>query len=224
MEQRQKDAVYGYVRLEYGESFIKEIIGIIYQFYLIRIESNILNSEEKISLMDLLFNTLQKQEENQQMKSIDTKLLYRASEHAYDSRKFHELCDEKGATITIIHNEHNHIFGGYISKSWPKEMGWLADSNAFLFMVRPKCKCFPLQKEYKNHYEVIYSHSSYGPVFGAGCDIYIDDENNQQVGGGGISCSFTQTSKEMCGGNVEHESHNHTYKVLDYEVFGIQID
>ena len=77
--QRQRDTVYGYVRSNYT-GFITDIIEIIYQFYLIRIASNILNSNEEASLTNLLFDTLETQKENKNITSITTKLLYRASE------------------------------------------------------------------------------------------------------------------------------------------------
>ena len=87
-------------------------------------------------------------------------------------------------------------------------------------MVRPKCKCFALKEEHKNSNEVIASYKGYGPVFGAGCDIYIDDGQPQQ--GGGYTQSFTHTSRELFGSNKD-ESEDHEYRILDYEVFAIII-
>ena len=206
MSQRQKDAVYGYVRLEYGDLFIKEIIDIIYEFYLLYIGSNILNSEEEESLINLLYDTIKSQKGYEKIKSIQTKLLFRASEHDYNSRKFHELCDGQGATVTIIHNEHDYIFGGYISESWPKILKygekWSPDWNAFLFVIRPNCKCFELKEEHKNsdYKEVIYSDITYGPVFGEGCDIFITDRCHENKFNGGVPSSFTHTKQELYGG------------------------
>ena len=226
MEQKQRDVVYGYVRLNYKETFIMDIIEIIYQFYLIKIDSNILNSNEKLSLLNLLFDALKKQTGNEEMKNIDTKLLYRASENDRSAEKFHDLCEGEGATITIIHNEHDHVFGGYTSKSWPKcDIGytnwtWYEDSNAFLFMIRPKCKVFALKSNLSDEDKkgVIHACTGYGPIFGNGWDIYIGDKGNQH---GGTPSSFTHTSQEMCGAKIEDQWHNYTYKILDYEVFSI---
>ena len=47
-----------------------------------------------------------------------TKLLYRGSENEFLASKFHKLCDNKGATLTIIKSDTNKIFGGYIYNSW----------------------------------------------------------------------------------------------------------
>ena len=46
------------------------------------------------------------------------KLLYRASEHGYTAKSFHEYCDDKGPTLAIIKSSGGWIFGGYTTKSW----------------------------------------------------------------------------------------------------------
>jgi len=39
--------------------------------------------------------------------------LYRASRDGFEASKFHEKCDNKGATLTIIRNTIGRIFGGF---------------------------------------------------------------------------------------------------------------
>ena len=51
------------------------------------------------------------------------KLLYRASEHGYTARSFHDYCDDKGPTLIVIKSSggwfsKSCIFGGYTTKSW----------------------------------------------------------------------------------------------------------
>ena len=46
------------------------------------------------------------------------KLFYRASEHEYTAKSFHESCDEKGPTLVIIKSSGGWIFGGYTTQSW----------------------------------------------------------------------------------------------------------
>ena len=48
----------------------------------------------------------------------DMKLLYRASEHGYTAKSFHEYCDDKGPTLIIIKSSEGWIFGGYTTQSW----------------------------------------------------------------------------------------------------------
>ena len=47
------------------------------------------------------------------------KLLYRASEHGYSGKSFHEYCDNvNGPTLIVIKSSGGWIFGGYTTKSW----------------------------------------------------------------------------------------------------------
>ena len=48
----------------------------------------------------------------------DWKLRYRASEHNYSAKSFHECCDDKGPTLIIIKSSGGWIFGGYTTQSW----------------------------------------------------------------------------------------------------------
>ena len=48
------------------------------------------------------------------------KLLYRASEHEYSAKSFHECCDDKGPTLVIIKSSGGWIFGGYTTQSWSR--------------------------------------------------------------------------------------------------------
>ena len=185
MALRQELAVYGWVRENYDATFLDDIINIIFSFYRLVLDTQILNQQEQELFLKLLFDTLTKQEMNKNMRSINTELLFRASEHKFDCNKFHENCHNKGATITIIHNEHDHIFGGYTSKSWQwkgnsvnNTWNWYGDSNAFLFMVRPKCKLFGLRANLSDRDKkmVIHICDDNGPIFGNGWDIYIGDD------------------------------------------------
>ena len=46
------------------------------------------------------------------------KLLYRASEHDYSAKSFHEYCDDKGPTLVVIKSTNGCVFGGYTTESW----------------------------------------------------------------------------------------------------------
>ena len=230
-QQRQRDIVYGYVRLNYEVSFTLDVIDIIYNFYLIQITSNILNLEEQCSFMNLLYNRLKQQKENENIKSINTKLLFRASDNDYKcDETFHDFCDDQGATVTIIHNEHDHIFGGYTSKSWKlDEQLWFndeKDASCFLFMIRPKLECVEWKESVEKGKEAITSSANFGPIFGEGWDIYLynsytdqtnnDGQREMDIRGSGKSQSFEYLKQEMFGTDK-----GYGFKVLDFEVFSI---
>ena len=46
------------------------------------------------------------------------KLIYRASEHGYTAKSFHEYCDHKYPTLVIIKSDNDCIFGGYTTQTW----------------------------------------------------------------------------------------------------------
>ena len=49
------------------------------------------------------------------------KLIYRASEHEYSAKSFHECCNDKGPTLIVIKSDGGWIFGGYTTQSWSGE-------------------------------------------------------------------------------------------------------
>ena len=46
------------------------------------------------------------------------RLIYRASEHGYTAKSFHDYCDNKGPTLIVIKSSGGWIFGGYTKQSW----------------------------------------------------------------------------------------------------------
>ena len=227
MEQRQKDSVFGYVRLNYNGIYPNDIIQIIFQFYLIRIHSEILNSKEQSSFLDLLYKELTKQKGKGNIKEINTKLLYRASEHDYSADVFHALCGDKGPTICIIHNEFDRVYGGYANVSWKDGQSIKDDPNAFLFSIRPSVKAYGLTEEHKNGDQVIWSYPGYGPSFGGGSDMWVSDKCNQMVidgaqpNNGTSPISFNFKPGDLCGGTRTQGQNIHFCVVNDYEVFQI---
>ncbi|GES99116.1 carbohydrate-binding module family 13 protein [Rhizophagus clarus] len=74
-------------------------------------------------------------------------LLLRGSRDAFASKKFHEICDNRSHTITIIKvKDNNEILGGYNPIAW--ESG-----DAF---------------HVKNEYLATFNHSNFCPSFGTG--------------------------------------------------------
>lgn len=49
-------------------------------------------------------------------------LLYRGSRDGFKNKTFHEKCDNKGPTVTVLETLDNkgarNIVGGYLDKSW----------------------------------------------------------------------------------------------------------
>ena len=154
--------------------------------------------------------------------------LFRASDHKYSAAKFHDFCDDKGGTITIIKSNWGNIFGGYTSKSWTSYGGYYKDENAFLFVIKSndesiESKCPLLLELKKDHIGyAIYCDANVGPIFGGGGtgDIYIGDNCNKSDS---RSCqmSYGTPTINICGGNKEIFEGTYAFQVIDYSVFQI---
>ena len=63
-------------------------------------------------------------------------LLYRGSEHGFSAKSFHERCDNKGATLTVLKTSKGHIFGGYCTASWSSDARGVNDVTASVFSLK----------------------------------------------------------------------------------------
>ncbi len=74
-------------------------------------------------------------------KSFKFKLLYKGTEDGDTYEFFHNKCDNKGPTISIIKSTDGQVFGGYTSKSWDKnQKTHVPDPLSFLFNINNKKK------------------------------------------------------------------------------------
>lgn len=67
------------------------------------------------------------------------KLLFRASQHNFESSKFHQLCDGKENTLTLIKTEFGKIIGGFTPLAWesknPAEIVEDPSEKSFIFSI-----------------------------------------------------------------------------------------
>jgi TLD len=70
-------------------------------------------------------------------------LIYDASTHGWDASDFHNYCDDKGPTLTLLETVENFIFGGFSVQSWNQRYGYNPDSKAFIFSVN-LCEKYPI--------------------------------------------------------------------------------
>ena len=97
-----------------------------------------------------------------QNKEIKGELLYRLSRDGSSYQTFHQNCDDKGPTLTLIKDENDMKTGGYTPLSWDSKTEWKKDNDTFIFNLTNKKK-FP--KPSKNNSDSIYCLNSYGPWF-----------------------------------------------------------
>ncbi|KAJ3070607.1 hypothetical protein HDU98_006361 [Podochytrium sp. JEL0797] len=103
------------------------------------------------------------------------KLLFRGSTAEFDTSKFHEACDGKTNTVTVIKTVSGKVVGGYVDASWSSIRGWIPVKEACLFSyvetggekwntTAIKQECLGLGA---------FGRQSYGPAFGGGHDLHV---------------------------------------------------
>jgi hypothetical protein len=156
------------------------------------------------------------------------RLLYRASRDGFEAEIFHRLCDNKGPTVTIAKvRSSSKLIGGYNPLDWKprtelsylsSDSCWYSTFDSFLFSFTlkssPNDNSDPKIARIGNsgnisEYAIGYN-TSYGPSFGGGWDLSI--QNNDLI------YSYGPYSYPDCGSFVVK---NQYLKLEDYEVFQI---
>ena len=126
---------------------IKEFLGI-----KIDLDTNIITSSQYEQLKNWI-------DPNRKMKFY---LLYSAKRDGDNRKAFHDKCDNKAPTITIVQKQKDIIFGGYTEAQWDSESCSKKDENAFCFSLTNNKKY--LQNEGNN--SSILCSKDHGPWFG----------------------------------------------------------
>jgi len=173
------------------------------------IESEIIDTTEKA----LLASWIPLQYSNKKFK-----LLFSTKQDGYTSKSFHDKCNNKSPTVTIVHSNYNHVFGGFTPIAWDSSGSYKPDNSklSFIFLLRSQKGDIPNKFTLKasNISYAIYCDPSYGPMFGNGQDFYIIN-----------SCNSSSSSCSGFGTAYEHSSDGNklagssSFTVKDYEVF-----
>ncbi|XP_076064156.1 uncharacterized protein LOC143038603 isoform X2 [Oratosquilla oratoria] len=146
------------------------------------------------------------------------RLVYRASTHGYSADAFHRHCDGIAPTYTIVLGQHGEICGGFSDVPWSKTSmkgRYVASDKAFLFTLvntqdLPPTK-FPVVKKM---FAICY-HPDCGPIFGAGADLFIASNCQQNRD------SYSNLSHSYDGESASCNTlmGDYNFTVIDYEVF-----
>ena len=148
-------------------------------------------------------------------------LIFRASENNFKAEKFHQICDGKSPTLTIIKSNYGKIFGAYTKCKWNSNNNWITDESrsSFIFSVHNSSR-----HVIKHPKHAIFSEKNNGPIFGKGYDIYISNNcnvNNNSFCNLGISYSLNNSAKSESIESKSYLAGNVNFKVSEYEVFQI---
>ncbi|XP_062590727.1 interferon-induced protein 44-like isoform X2 [Saccostrea cucullata] len=148
-------------------------------------------------------------------------LLYKISRDGGTPQKFHELCDNKGPTVTMFYNVDKYVYGGYLSEMWESVGNWAIDQNAFLFKLysagKWNAKKFPYLSGSGDNY---FRHSTYGPLFGSLWSIEKSELLRNSSGYFPLSTTnlFSGKGFNLAGDTAKSVSNGHN-NVTDLEVY-----
>ncbi len=151
-------------------------------------------------------------------------LLWRGTRDGSGPSAFHRHCDGKPNTLTVIKNSLGYVFGGYSTLLRPGRLLLLTElksnSTAFLFSLTNPANNPLKLKVIQPEYAVIH-HSSWGPLFGLGNDLWFhsfDSSDNR------LSFSSYQSPNGLSGtegGKYVLGGSTHFYIPLEIEVFQV---
>ncbi|KAG9305127.1 hypothetical protein G9A89_001237 [Geosiphon pyriformis] len=146
----------------------------------------------------------------------DFKLSLRGSRDGFTSADFHRLCDDKGATVSVIKVKGTgQLIGGYNPQSWHSKNAWLQGEGSFIFSLGDGNAGNAKLSKFVGAYGP-YDGQHYGPNFGNGhIRLYGNDYKNSP----GCFCQKKTDYEHAIMPGSENQQVN--FFVEEYEVFQI---
>ena len=141
--------------------------------------------------------------------------IFTMSINGSSSKDFHNYCDNKGPTLTLVKTTQNKIFGGFTPLNWDNNSGFICDKDnqTFIFSLN-------LMKKYdmiNSENSAIQCNRFYGPYFGV-CDFGIRADMKKGNSYANSKCNFLSGNNlELTGGKGENE----IFDVENFEVFKV---
>ena len=144
-------------------------------------------------------------------KEIKATLLYRKSKDGDSVKSFHNLCDNKGPTLTLIESSTGFIIGGYTPLKWDNYSSWKNDNETFLFSLSNNKIFIKKKLEYS-----IYCDEKYGPWF-----AFIGLEKNMKNGRFATRTNQDEFPFEDYNKIIPNGNSDQYFKVKEVEVYKI---
>lgn len=116
----------------------------------------------------------------------------------------------QGATIIILQDNDDHVFGGFASDSWALSPNFTGNQSCFLFQLEPQIMNFPASG-YNNHYQYLNLHQQTMPnglLMGGQLNypgLWLESEYGS--GKSSISCTTFQNYVQLSGKENFHVKH-----------------
>ena len=102
------------------------------------------------------------------LKGKQLQLLFRATRDGWRYYEFHDRCDNKGPTLTLIKTVEGRVCGGYTSVSWDTRRSYKTDSESYLFTLNPNHTFVVKQPD-----GAIECNRKWGPMFGNSLEVWL---------------------------------------------------
>ena len=169
------------------------------------LNSEIINENEKYKkLLKTWINPLKK---------IKAELLYRLSENGESYSTFHELCDNKGPTLTLFHVNDGNIVGIYTPLSWDSMSGWKNDNDTFIFNLNKEQRYKKIKSDAS-----AYCNNAFGPTT-ADFGCYSSAKKSIEHNAADIN-SYYENGSDILPSNNQTKY----YDLLETEVYKIIIE
>ena len=152
-------------------------------------------------------------------------LLYQISKDGASPITFHERCDNKGPTITIVKTDTGHIFGGFNPISYISEAMYNECEDSFIFSLSDGIEIKPVKcpvKRYMKHHAIKQNDKMYSPGFGEidSADLFISYKN--------LANSYSNLGKvykapKNCDPNKFLAGRPNKWNVVEVEVYAVEI-
>ena len=129
---------------------------------------------------------------------------------------FHNRCNNKGPTITLIKNEKGYIFGGYASIDWTSSGNYKTAPDSFIFTLTNMYNIAPTKFPNSDTTYSIRDDNSRGPCFGVGYDIGI------LFNSGSNYTNFPKSYQDVLGRGYsifKGDTDNFNFNLKEIEVF-----
>lgn len=122
----------------------------------------------------------------------------------------------QGATIIILQDNDDHVFGGFASDNWSLSPNFTGNQTCFLFQLEPQILTFPATS-YNNHYQYLNLHQQTMPnglLMGGQLNypgLWLDCEYG--TGTSSVSCTSFQNYIQLSG--------KENFSIKHCEVWGV---
>ena len=146
---------------------------------------------------------------------INFELIFKMTENGSDSTNFHEFCNEKGPTLTLISTNEGKKFGGFTPLEWKNEGGFISDESlqTFIFSLNLNKK-YDLKDLEKN---AIKLDSNNGPNFGNGDIIVYQNMKEGKTYANDKSTFLSDNNLEL----IEQEGEQQSFNIKEIEIYKV---